>query len=69
VIKEMASDKKKFIPKSGYNVVGVDGFDVPGEQLYLVGHFEDKEIAEAALQRFQKENPGEDAYIYTSETR
>ena len=69
MLKEKSADKKKFIPKSGFNVVGVDDFEMPGEQLYLVGHFTDKKAAEAALARFQKANPDETAHIYSPDTK
>ncbi|MCH7899191.1 MAG: outer membrane beta-barrel domain-containing protein, partial [Proteobacteria bacterium] len=36
MLAEMAKDKKRFIPKTGLNIVGVDTHEVPGEQLYLI---------------------------------
>ena len=65
----MSADKKKFIPTSGYNVVGVDDFELPGEQLYLVGHFTSQSMADASLAKFKKANPGEIAYVYGPETK
>lgn len=35
-------------PGGGYNVVGVDTFDEPGEALFLVDNFPTREEAEAA---------------------
>ncbi len=69
MIKENTADKAKFIPKTGFNVVGVDDFELPGERIYIVGHFNDEKLANAALAKFKKENPGETAYVYGPETK
>lgn len=69
MLKPMSEDKAKFIPKTGYNVVGVDDFELPGEQLYLVRHFDDEAAATAAATKFKKDNPGEAAYVYGPGTR
>ena len=69
MLKENMTDKAKFIPKAGFNVVGVDEFEMPGDQLYLVGHFVDEKAAKAALAKFKKANQDEQAYIYGPETR
>lgn len=68
MLKKSMVEKAKFIPKAGFNVVGVDGFELPGEQLYLVGHFDDEPAAVARAAKFQKENPGETAYVYGVDT-
>ena len=51
MLEAMMKDKKRWIPKAGegFNVVGVDDFELPGEQMYLVGNFPDRAAAEAAL--------------------
>ena len=69
MIEAMQKDKEKFIPESGYNVVGVDDFDLPGEQLYLIKHFAAREEAEAFLAARKKAHPGEKAYIYGPDTK
>ena len=69
MIKTMLEDKKQFIPKAGFNVVGVDDFEDPGEQLYLIGHFVTRPMAEARKKLFKKQNPGESVFIYDPSTR
>ena len=66
---ENQKDKVRFIPKKGFNVVGIDDYEIPGEQLYLVGHFDNESAAKAALGKFQKTNPGTLSYIYSPETK
>lgn len=65
----MQRDKERFLPKQGYNVVGVDDFEVPGEQLYLIAHTITREEAEAALARFRERNPEHEAQIYGPDDR
>ena len=69
MLEMMEADKKKFIPKTGYNVVGVDTFEDPGEQIYLIAHFSDKAKAVSKQKQFQKENPGIAVFIYDPKTR
>lgn len=51
-------------PGKGYNVVGVDEYEEPGEELYLVGNFPTEEAAEKKLAAKEKEIPGQKFYIY-----
>jgi hypothetical protein len=67
MLEAMRRNKEKFLPKQGYNVVGVDDFEVPGEQLYLVGHFVTREEADEARKRFEERNPGHEAHVYGPE--
>jgi hypothetical protein len=69
MLRENTADKAKFIPKSGYSVVGIDDFEMPGEQLYLIGHFGSEQAAQSALTKFRKDNPSEKAYVYGPETK
>lgn len=48
-LEKMLKMKEALIPKSGFNVVGIDTFAPPGEDgsIYLIGHFENREDAEA----------------------
>ena len=41
-------DRARFTPKTGWNLVGVDTFAIPGEQLYLISHHGKRAEAEAA---------------------
>lgn len=53
----------RFIPSEGFNVVGVDSFEEPGDELYLIGHYTTREEAEAA--KAEHEKTTEDAvHIY-----
>ena len=42
------SEKEKLTPEKGFNLVGIDYFEVPGNQLYLVEHFDVYQDALAA---------------------
>lgn len=53
---KMLAEKKKFLPKEGFNVVGEDDFEPPGERLYLLGNYSSKEEALAAKKEKEKEN-------------
>ena len=44
---KMLADKARFIPKSGFNLVGLDDFEEPGAQLILLAHYSTREKAEA----------------------
>lgn len=55
---------KKMTPKKGYNVVGVDDYELPGEELFLVGNYATEEEANAACEAEKKDNPGTEYYVY-----
>ncbi len=69
MLDKMRMDKIRFIPKVGFNVVGVDDFETIGEQLYRIGHYGTAEEAEAALDKWRARNPGETAHVYGPETK
>jgi len=52
------------MPGKGYNVVGVDEHNDPGEELYLVGNFPTEEEAKKRLAAKKKEILGQRFYIY-----
>ena len=54
---------EKLIPKSGFNLVGVDTFEDAGEELFLIGNFKTRAAAEAELAKRRKDND-EPMYIY-----
>ena len=63
-INSMLKDRAEHTPKKGFNVIGIDTFELPGEQLYLVKHF--NTLKEA--QEFVKNNKGsDDLVIYGAE--
>jgi hypothetical protein len=55
---------QKSLDTARFNVVGVDEYEEPGEELYLVGNFPTKKAAERKLIQKQKEIPGQRFYIY-----
>jgi hypothetical protein len=57
-------DVRAHEPASGYNLVGLDDFEWPGEQLYPLGHFETRAEAEAAQAEKFAEAPDVVTYIY-----
>lgn len=69
MIAEAQKQKKEFIPRTGYNVVAVDDFELPGSQLYLIAHYADEAKAKATASRFQKVNPDEKVYVYGPDTK
>lgn len=52
-------EKKALTPESGFNLVGIDPFEVSGKQLYLVEHFE---MYQDAL-KAKKERKNSDEYL------
>jgi len=48
------AQKKQFVPESGYNVVGVDSFEKPGEELYLIAHVDTEKEANAIAAKKRK---------------
>lgn len=69
MLKAMKKDREKFIPKAGFNLVGVDEFERPGEQLYLIDHLTDRGAAVKALDAWKKAHPRAKAYIYGSDMK
>ena len=51
-------------PEEGFNLVGVDDYEEPGDELYLVGNYPTKEEAERVKQQRLAGNPQEVLYIY-----
>ncbi len=44
----LEAQRQRFAPQSGYNLVGPDFFYPPGEDLYVLAHYDTREEAEAA---------------------
>jgi hypothetical protein len=67
----MKKDKARWIPKEGegFNVVGVDDHELPGEQLYLISNHPERAAAEAALAKFKSDYPGEVGFVYGPDDR
>ena len=48
----------------GFNVVGVDTFEEPGEELYLIANVATREEAERKAASYRKQHPEEIVHIY-----
>jgi hypothetical protein len=59
----MAADMDRHTPETGFNVVGIDDHEVPGEQLYLISHHETLEEAERAATKARRGH-GDAVYVY-----
>lgn len=57
------AEKARFVPDSGWNLVGLDEFQPAGEKLYLIGHFTDKELANAELAK-RLSAGGDQVFLY-----
>ena len=68
-VMERVKAMDRFIPREGFNVVGVDSFEEPGDELYLIGHYATREEAEAARANAERENPMEKVHIYEPRRR
>ena len=53
-------EKIKLTPNEGFNLVGIDFFEAPGNRLYLIKHFD---IYQEALKAQQDRHPKEDFFI------
>lgn len=57
-----AEEKKKLTPESGFDLIGIDYFAEPGNQLYLVEHFE--MYQDALKAKKNRKNPEEYFILY-----
>ena len=57
-----AEEKKKLTPESGFDLIGIDYFAEPGNQLYLVEHFE--MYQDALKAKKDRKNPEEYFILY-----
>lgn len=63
-LQRILDDKDRFTPRSGFNVVGRDDFEEPGEMLYLVASCATRPEAEAIVAARHVTAPDEVLYIY-----
>ncbi len=67
-VEKMLSAMERMTPKTGANVVGVDDFEDPGEELYLVKHCASVAEAEAYAKAYRKKHPDSDpVHVYPAE--
>jgi len=59
--------KRARIPQTGYNVVGIDTFEMPDNALYLIAHTETLAEAEAIAE--SKREQGIRVFIYDKDTQ
>ena len=52
-------EKLALTPESGFNLVGIDPFEIPGKKLYFIEHFD---LYQDAL-RAKKERSNPDEYL------
>lgn len=63
-VQEMRKDKSGMIPDKGFNLVGLDDYEDPGEQLYLIKNFASRAEAEKEMRKRQKTGNGDKLFIY-----
>lgn len=51
----MEKDIEENTPKEGFNLCGIDDLELPGEQLYIIGHFGTREAAVEAQAKSKAE--------------
>lgn len=68
LVDELLEAKSHYIPKEGFNLVGVDKFERFGEELFLIGEYDTREEAEAAQKKRAKSHPDETTYIYDKDS-
>jgi len=61
-IRVILDEMDKFTPETGYDLVMIDWFSLPGDKLSFIKHFDTREEAE----KEQKNHPG--SVIYTKES-
>ena len=64
VLSSEITEREKFslTPESGFNLVGIDPFEVPGKKLYLIEHFD--LYQEALKAKKERKNPDEYLILY-----
>lgn len=55
-------EKKKLTPESGFDLIGIDYFSDPGNQLYLIEHFQ--MYQDALKAKKDRESPDEYFILY-----
>ena len=53
----------------GYNLVGMDHYETPGDELYLIANYSTEAEANKAEAEREKEHPGETVYVYGESKR
>lgn len=56
------NEKLALTPESGFNLVGIDPFEIPGKKLYFIEHFDLYQVALKAKK--ERRNPDEYLILY-----
>lgn len=70
IIQKILEQKKRYVPQTGYNVVWVDRYEIPGSDgaLFLIAHTERLEEAQR-IQAGYGGGEGVSVYIYGPDTK
>lgn len=55
-IQTILDEIEEFTPDTGFDLVGIDPFGIPGESLYFIAHFETKKAVETEQEKYGIEN-------------
>lgn len=66
-IKAMLAQKKEMTPKTGFNLVGVDDYEKPGEQLFIISSHKTESEAKSAQTKYAKKEPEVQTFIYSAQ--
>ena len=66
-IERIEAERRSLTPETGFNVIGVDRFELPGEAAYLVSHHATRAEAEAVAKRMKRESPADAFHVYQAE--
>ncbi len=53
-VQVILDEMNEFTPETGFNLVGIDCYEQPGEKLYLIGHFDTRKKAEKEQTKYGK---------------
>ncbi len=62
-VDKILEDRKRFVPKKGYNLIGIDEHELPHEAAYLIDHFVDEAAGKKALEARLEAVPHEKAFL------
>lgn len=60
----MLANKDALVPKKGFNLVGLDDYEEPGDQLFLIGHYDTLDKVKAAERDHNSRNKDVRTFIY-----
>ncbi len=63
-LESMLAQKAALTPKKGFNLVGLDDYEDPGEQLFLISSHKTEAEATASQKRYKSRNKDVKTFIY-----